>query len=58
MKHKIKSDQIELETEGYYLGHCRLRFNILEQWNGYGWHRVPSVVDRSPAEPAELHFFP
>lgn len=55
---KIREDQTELKTKGSYLGECRLRFNILEQWNGKKWREVPHVIDRQPAEPNKLHFFP
>lgn len=54
----IRDDEIELSTKGLYRGHCRLRFNILEQWDGRKWQRVPDVIDRSPQPMGKLHFGP
>lgn len=51
-------DKTELCAPGEYLGQCRKQFNILEQWNGREWRRVPDVIDRRPEEPQKLHFFP
>lgn len=49
-------DTIEFETAGAYLGECRLRFSILEQWTGESWRRVPDVVDRRLSPAPKLHF--
>lgn len=48
----------EIGTKGEYVGQCRLLFNIIEQWDGKKWRRVPSVVDRRQHAPAPLHFDP
>lgn len=57
--YKQNSAYTEIGTRGDYLGQCRLLFNILEQWNGSQWMRVPNVVDRRPStEPVKLHFGP
>lgn len=50
-------DKTEINIAGQYLGQCRKLFNILEQWDGKKWRRVPDVIDRRPASPADLHFF-
>lgn len=51
-------EHVEFEDAGAYVGQCRTVFNILEQWDGARWRRVPSVIDRRPAEAQPLHFFP
>ena len=53
---KLREDETELSTKGKYLGQCRQRFNILEQWEGRKWVRVPDVRDRTPARPSRIHF--
>lgn len=50
------SDTVEADTKGIYQGQCRKRFNILEQWDGRRWRRVPDVVDRTPYQPSKIHF--
>lgn len=52
----IRDDQTELDTRGTYLGQCRKRLNILEQWDGRHWRRVPDVIDRSSCRPAKIYF--
>jgi hypothetical protein len=50
---------VEFEAHGSYVGECRLLFNILEQWNGRKWVRVPDVKDnRQHQRPSKLHFPP
>lgn len=44
-----------LRARGKYRGECRKRHNILEQWDGKAWRRVPDVIieDRGPSR---MHF--
>lgn len=46
----------EIDTKGQYVGQCRKLFNILEQWNGKKWMRVPEVLDRRPQKRGPIHF--
>ena len=48
----------EFREFGEYVGQCRTVFNILEQWDGKAWRRVPTAPDRRPYPAPRLHFEP
>ena len=53
----IRDDQIEFETKGSFIGECRKRYNILEQWNGKRWRQVPDVIIREQSPHySKIHF--
>lgn len=45
-----------IETRGKYLGQCRQRGNVMEQWDGEKWRPVPSVVILPKQD--GLHYLP
>jgi hypothetical protein len=48
----------EFGEPGEYVGQCRLLFNIIEQWDGKVWRRVPNVPDHRPHPMEPLNFGP
>jgi hypothetical protein len=44
----------EIDIPGKYQGQLRQLFNIIEQWDGKTWCRVPDVIDRRPHHAEEI----
>lgn len=44
------------KDKGRFLGECRLSHNILEQWDGKKWRRVPDVEYPTLSFSGRLHF--
>lgn len=49
-------NETTLRAHGKYRGECRKRHNILEQWDGKAWRRVPDVIIEECGPRPRMHF--